>query len=157
MGREREEVHIRQVSIALGKDLIPCESAPSGRVCVIELASDEEWFRTGTNTNHTLFSASVPDELSEFPLDFDYNTALLSQDDDVPLVQVTVQPMKSGVDENWKSLRACLKTLSLMDKSMRVVEKESGDLVLIAAGEIHLQKCLKVGLLLLSRMCCNPV
>jgi len=65
--------------------------------------------------------------MSEFLLDFGHGANSLN--DDVPLVQVTVQPVKAGIDAHWRSLRECLKMMSLMDKSMKVTEKENGDLV----------------------------
>jgi hypothetical protein len=34
--------------------------------------------------------------------------------------------------------------LTVLDSAVRVLEQEDGDLALLTAGEVHLQKCLEV-------------
>lgn len=60
-----------------------------------------------------------------------------------PIMRVIVQPASSD-SADWNEMRACLKHLAILDSSVRIFEQENGDLALVTAGEVHLQKCLKV-------------
>uniref|UniRef100_A0A914GQR8 Tr-type G domain-containing protein n=1 Tax=Globodera rostochiensis TaxID=31243 RepID=A0A914GQR8_GLORO len=56
--------------------------------------------------------------------------------------RVTVRPTNAGMDE-LNELRSALKQLSVLDSAVRVLEQEDGDLAMLTAGEVHLQKCLE--------------
>ena len=57
-----------------------------------------------------------------------------------PLVRVSVSTAE--VDQ-MDELRRTLKLLTVLDPSLRVLELETGELAMVTAGEVHLQKCLK--------------
>ncbi|KIH63610.1 hypothetical protein ANCDUO_06089 [Ancylostoma duodenale] len=40
-------------------------------------------------------------------------------------------------------LKEDLKMLAVLDPSLRILELDNGELAMITAGEVHLQKCLK--------------
>ncbi|VDM53405.1 unnamed protein product [Angiostrongylus costaricensis] len=57
-----------------------------------------------------------------------------------PLVRVSVSTLNL---EDMERLRDGLKSLSILDSSLRVFELDNGELAMVTAGEVHLQKCLK--------------
>uniref|UniRef100_A0A1I7Y724 Elongation factor-like 1 n=1 Tax=Steinernema glaseri TaxID=37863 RepID=A0A1I7Y724_9BILA len=119
---QKVAVTVKAVFILMGRELIPCSSAKAGAVCAVEA---DTWI-PGT----TLCS----DENIEVGLDLNVETS-------EPLVRVSIQP--TGGPESWDELRAALKQLNVLDASVRVVEQENGELALVTAGEVHLQKCLQ--------------
>lgn len=64
-----------------------------------------------------------------------------------PLVRVSIQSL--GTTEEWNDLKEGLKQLAILDSAVRVVEQENGELALITAGEVHLQKCIRVSISML--------
>uniref|UniRef100_A0A8R1IM60 Elongation factor-like GTPase 1 domain-containing protein n=1 Tax=Caenorhabditis japonica TaxID=281687 RepID=A0A8R1IM60_CAEJA len=56
------------------------------------------------------------------------------------LVRVSISTQQL---EDMDELREKLKLLSLLDTSLNVMELENGELAMVAAGEVHLQKCIK--------------
>ncbi|TKR93285.1 hypothetical protein L596_007770 [Steinernema carpocapsae] len=114
-------VAVKNVFVLFGRELIPCSSAKAGTVCAVEA---DAWI-----PGSTLCS----DETIDLGLDLKVETT-------EPLVRVSIQP--TGGPEAWDELRNALKQLSVLDSSVRVVEQENGELALVTAGEVHLQKCL---------------
>ena len=106
----------------LGRELVPLSSAPAGSICAIELTN---WL-VGT----TLCSEKVTE-----PLNFSASSL-------EPLVRVSIQSL--GTLEEWNDLKEGLKQLAILDSAVRVIEQENGELALITAGEVHLQKCIQV-------------
>ncbi|KAK0424232.1 hypothetical protein QR680_008561 [Steinernema hermaphroditum] len=115
-------VKVKALFVLMGRELIPCSSAKAGTVCAVEA---DTWI-----PGSTLCS----DESIDIGLDLNVETS-------EPLVRVSIQPL--GGPESWDELRAALKQLSVLDSSVRVVEQENGELALVTAGEVHLQKCLQ--------------
>lgn len=134
--REESKIIISEIFMILGRDLIPVQEAPAGRICAIES-------ETGWISGHVLcLLSSETDELLNFN---DFKNLCFDSTSNVvePLVRVTVQPETSSLDEMFE-LRSALKQLSILDGAVRVFEQENGDLALVTAGEVHLQKCLQV-------------
>lgn len=113
---------VKGLYVLLGRELVPVEKAPAGAVFGLET---DDWL-TGT----TLCS-----QRCEKPLHFDTSSI-------EPLVRVTIHSL--GGPEEWDELRAALKQLAMLDSAVRLFEQENGDLALVTAGEVHLQKCLQV-------------
>uniref|UniRef100_A0AC34FL81 Tr-type G domain-containing protein n=1 Tax=Panagrolaimus sp. ES5 TaxID=591445 RepID=A0AC34FL81_9BILA len=118
---DSEPIEVDNVYALLGRELVPLTVAPAGSICAIGLSS---WL-TGT----TLCSERIAEPLN-------FSAASLE-----PLVRVSIQSL--GATEDWDELREGLKQLAILDSAVRVVEQENGELALITAGEVHLQKCIK--------------
>uniref|UniRef100_A0A914YY91 Elongation factor-like 1 n=1 Tax=Panagrolaimus superbus TaxID=310955 RepID=A0A914YY91_9BILA len=118
---DSEPIEVDNIYALLGRELVPLTVAPAGSICAIELSS---WL-TGT----TLCSEKIAE-----PLNFSASSL-------EPLVRVSIQSL--GATEEWDDLREGLKQLAILDSAVRVVEQENGELALITAGEVHLQKCIK--------------
>ena len=118
---ETDPFLIEDLYALLGRELVPIDIAPAGVICAIGL---KDWL-PGT----TLCSIKLEKPLA-------YSTTALE-----PLVRVTIQA--SGGQDEWDELRNCLKQLAILDSAVRVIEQENGDLALITAGEVHLQKCIQ--------------
>ena len=64
----------------------------------------------------------------------------LEREQGEPLVRVSINTAElDQIDE----LKRTLKLLTVLDPSLRVLELETGELAMVTAGEVHLQKCLK--------------
>ncbi|EYC20246.1 hypothetical protein Y032_0022g529 [Ancylostoma ceylanicum] len=57
-----------------------------------------------------------------------------------PLVRVSVNT--ANLDQ-MERLKEDLKMLAVLDPSLRILELDNGELAMVTAGEVHLQKCLK--------------
>ncbi|KAI1730797.1 elongation factor tu GTP binding domain-containing protein [Ditylenchus destructor] len=125
----KESVTVKNVYIILGRELVVVPKAPAGRICAIE-SEGGGWFE-----GHILIS-TMDKDFQNWPLHFDFSR------DMEPLVRVIIQPNTTGVEE-WAELKECLRQLVVLDRAVKVVEQDNGDLALVTAGEIHLQKCLK--------------
>ncbi|KAI3420267.1 hypothetical protein GPALN_003583 [Globodera pallida] len=121
-------IQIGALFLLMGRELLPVECVPAGRICGIE-ASDGRWIG-----GQTLCSRVLP--VTEVPR-MDWHQKFAE-----PLVRVTVRPTNAGMDE-LNELRSALKQLSVLDSAVRVLEQEDGDLAMLTAGEVHLQKCLE--------------
>ncbi|PIO70359.1 hypothetical protein TELCIR_07796 [Teladorsagia circumcincta] len=127
-----------------GRDLIPLEKATAGVICAVDAQGLIQWaivsylheYRqcilllslTKLYQNSTLCSEAVSEGLD----------VGLKQGE--PLVRVSVNTANL---EDMDRLKEDLKVLSVLDPSLRVLELDNGELAMITAGEVHLQKCLK--------------
>jgi len=59
-----------------------------------------------------------------------------------PLVRVIIRPSNPGPSE-FDDLRSALRQLAVLDSAVRILEPKENELVLLTAGEVHLQKCLE--------------
>ncbi|KHN87157.1 Elongation factor 2 [Toxocara canis] len=118
---ERRKVLISGVYMLMGRERVPIRSALAGAVCAIEL---NEGFQSCTLCSEALsMGLARPTQACE------------------PLVRVSVRSL--GDSDDWQQLRHALKQLSVLDPTLRVIEQENGELAMLTAGEVHLQKCLK--------------
>ncbi|XGW21996.1 hypothetical protein V3C99_004729 [Haemonchus contortus] len=119
-GSEPLKVTVDGVWALRGRDLIPLEKATAGVICAIDAK--------GLIQNSTLCSEAVSEGLD----------VGLKQGE--PLVRVSVNTANL---EDMDNLKESLKMLSVLDPSLRVLELDNGELAMVTAGEVHLQKCLK--------------
>uniref|UniRef100_A0A1I7X1X3 Tr-type G domain-containing protein n=1 Tax=Heterorhabditis bacteriophora TaxID=37862 RepID=A0A1I7X1X3_HETBA len=103
-----------------GRDTIPINVATAGVICAIDA--------DGLIQNATLCSECISEGLD------------IGQEIGEPLVRVSVNTTNL---EDMEKLKQALKLLSFLDSSLRVLELETGELAMVTAGEVHLQKCLK--------------
>ncbi|KAK6012050.1 hypothetical protein OSTOST_22808, partial [Ostertagia ostertagi] len=115
-GSEAPKATVESVWALRGRDVIPLEKATAGVICAIDAQ------------NSTLCSEAVSEGLD----------VGLKQGE--PLVRVSVNT--ANLDD-MDRLKEDLKVLSVLDPSLRVLELDNGELAMITAGEVHLQKCLK--------------
>ncbi|CAO4361012.1 unnamed protein product [Caenorhabditis nigoni] len=111
---------IDRISILRGRDTIPTDTVTSGMVCAI----DAEILLQNT----TLCSES------------DYPCLKIGSQTGEALVRVSVSTQQL---DDMDELREKLKLLALLDTSLKVMELENGELAMVTAGEVHLQKCIK--------------
>ncbi|KAE9416429.1 hypothetical protein Angca_009136, partial [Angiostrongylus cantonensis] len=114
------KVTVDSVCALHGRDLIPLKVATAGVICAIKAQ--------GLIQNATLCSEAVNEGLD---VGMKYGE---------PLVRVSVSTVNL---EDMERLRDGLKSLSILDSSLRVLELDNGELAMVTAGEVHLQKCLK--------------
>lgn len=122
--KEPQTVVVESVNLMLGREIIDVEYAKAGTVVSIRTS---DWVQSSTLSS---------EELSTKGLNFDV-TGL------EPLVRVTVRTPGSGAAE-MQELRQALRHLAILDSTVRVFEQEDGELALVTAGEVHLQKCIFV-------------
>ncbi|KAL3111744.1 hypothetical protein niasHT_011031 [Heterodera trifolii] len=121
-------VKIGTLFLLMGRELLSVECVPAGRICGVEV-SDGRWIGGQTLCSRALAVTEVPrmgwhQKFAE------------------PLVRVTVRPTNAGMSE-MEELRSALRQLSVLDSAVRIIEQEDGDLAMLTAGEVHLQKCLE--------------
>uniref|UniRef100_A0A0K0DW40 Tr-type G domain-containing protein n=1 Tax=Strongyloides stercoralis TaxID=6248 RepID=A0A0K0DW40_STRER len=116
-------VSIKHLYIIMGKELIPVSSVNTGQICGIAIDSN---FKSMTLCSDFIKNGEIS-----------YNVSLVE-----PLVHVSIMPTVSGNDE-FEELKEALKLLTVFDSSVRVFEADNGELNLVTAGEVHLQKCLE--------------
>ncbi|KAK6725551.1 hypothetical protein RB195_004083 [Necator americanus] len=119
-GTEIPKIIVESVWALRGRDLLPLKSATSGVICAIEAH--------GLVQNATLCSEQVSEGLD------------VGVKRGEPLVRVSVNT--ANLDD-MDRLKEDLKVLAVLDSSLRVLELDNGELTMITAGEVHLQKCLK--------------
>lgn len=117
---EVSSTKITRISILRGRDSIPTESVTSGMVCAI----DAEVLLQNTTL------CSQP----EFP------SLKIGSESGEALVRVSISTQQL---DDMDNLREKLKLLALLDTSLKVMELENGELAMVTAGEVHLQKCIK--------------
>ncbi|CAI5438934.1 unnamed protein product [Caenorhabditis angaria] len=111
---------INNVFVLRGRDVISVDEATSGMICAI----DAEWLLQNTTL------CSEP----KFP------SLKIGSKTGEALVRVSISTQQL---DDMDELREKLKLLALLDTSLKVMELETGELAMITAGEVHLQKCIK--------------
>lgn len=119
-GSSAPVVTVDSVWALRGRDLVTLEVATAGVICAIDAQ--------GLVQNATLCSEPVSEGLD------------VGVKQGEPLVRVSVN---TAILEDMDRLKEDLKLLSVLDPSLRVMELDNGELAMITAGEVHLQKCLK--------------
>jgi len=105
----------------MGRSVVAVDTVPAGNI--VGIAGLEE---------HVIKSATISSTLACPP--FCAMSAVAA-----PIVRVAIEPVHA-VD--LPALVAGMKLLNLADPSVEVSVQETGEHVLAAAGEVHLQKCL---------------
>jgi len=113
---------VTSLHLMMGRDLLDLDSAPAGCVCGI-----------GGLQEHVLKYATLCSTRICRPLNFMAFQAL-------PIVRVAVEPMNPM---QQPELVRGLQLLNQADPSVETRIQESGELVVVASGEMHLERCLK--------------
>ena len=122
-----DSVHVSTVTISslhlmMGRDLLKVSSVPAGCVCGI-----------GGLDRHVLKYATLCSSKVCMPLSFMSFQAL-------PIVRVAVEP-ENPVEHD--RLVKGLQLLNQADPSVETRVQETGELVIVASGEMHLERCIK--------------
>lgn len=115
------KVPIKELFVLYGRDFIPAKSVKAGNICGIGNLQDFS-FRKGTLTSDFQHVPFVEREILE------------------PIVRTTIEPAHVS---DYAVLRASLRLLMQTDSCVQVKMQETGDLVLVTAGDVHLAKCLE--------------
>lgn len=115
------EFTVGDMYVLMGRGVVPVEEVPAGNVVGI-----------GGLENSIIKSATVSSTLS-CPA-FGAMDVIAA-----PIVRVAVEPLRAA---NLRALVDGMKLLNQADPSVEVYLQETGEHVLVAAGEVHLQKCL---------------
>lgn len=114
-------VVIKELFVLYGRDFVCAEAVKAGNICGIGGLQDFG-FRKGTlstNLEHVPFAER---EILE------------------PIVRTTIEPAQVS---DYPTLRAALRLVMQIDSCIQVKMQETGDLVLVTAGDVHLAKCIE--------------
>ena len=117
-----EEIQIGQIYLLMGRDLIAVDEANAGSIVGIG----------GINSNIILNSGTLSSTL-------DVPSFSPIYQDNVPILRVAVEPVDLN---NMNALRKGVKLLNIADPCVEIVDSATGELVVAACGEVHLEKCL---------------
>ena len=108
----------------MGRDLIQTDSAPAGSLIGIGGIKDATTMivNTGTLSNSLACPSFAPVYM-----------------DNVPILRVAVEPVELS---QMEMLRDGLRLLNIADPVVEILDSATGELVVGACGEMHLQKCL---------------
>ncbi|KAL3272768.1 hypothetical protein HHI36_014229 [Cryptolaemus montrouzieri] len=115
------KVTIKELYMLLGKELVLVENVPAGNVCGIR-GLESAIIRTATLSSTVRCVPFVEQ---------------LQQD---PVVRNVIEPVNPT---DLPVLRQGLKHLMQSDSCVQVVTQETGELVLLTSGDVHLEKCLE--------------
>uniref|UniRef100_A0A0N5AZU9 Elongation factor-like 1 n=1 Tax=Syphacia muris TaxID=451379 RepID=A0A0N5AZU9_9BILA len=118
---ELHQIKIGNIYMLVGREKLEVPHAKAGAICALELSE--------TINSCTLCSEPLSKGFAQLGGGAE------------PLVRVSVQSL--GDADDWHQLRAALKQISVLDSSVRIIEQENGEIALLTAGEVHLQKCMK--------------
>lgn len=119
--KDVEEVTITELYMLLGRELILVDSVPAGNICGIG-GLEQAVIRTATLTNNLNCLPIVEKLCIE------------------PIVRNSVEPVNP---KHLPTLRKGLKLLMQSDSCVQVSMQETGEYVLLTAGDVHLAKCLE--------------
>jgi len=117
-----DDVIIGDLYMLMGRDLVSIDSAPAGTIVGIGGLKSEMIINSGT-------LSSTLDVPSFSPI----------YQDSVPILRVAVEPKDLN---DMGALRKGLKLLNIADPCVEIINSVTGELVIAACGEVHLQKCL---------------
>merc|ERR1712131_79547 len=117
-----DDVTIGDLYMLMGRDLVAIDSAPAGTIVGIGGLKSEMIVNSGT-------LSSTLDVPSFSPI----------YQDSVPILRVAVEPRDLN---DMAALRKGLKLLNIADPCVEIINSVTGELVVAACGEVHLQKCL---------------
>ncbi|XP_065202388.1 elongation factor-like GTPase 1 [Planococcus citri] len=116
------QVEISQLYLLMGRELEPLDEVPAGNV-----------FGIGGLEEHVLKSATLASDVA-CPAFSDLHVMA------TPILRVAVEPENPA---QLSQLTQGLKLLNQADASVQVLVQETGEHVLITAGEVHLQRCIE--------------
>lgn len=110
-----------QLYMLMATDTHLVDSIPAGNVCGI-----------GGLHHHVLKNATVSTDIIPSFTSMKYQTQ--------PIVRVAIEPVHGN---EMKKLNQGLKLLNLADSNVSIGIQETGESVIIAAGELHLERCIR--------------
>ncbi|KAK9885400.1 hypothetical protein WA026_010895 [Henosepilachna vigintioctopunctata] len=116
-----KKVKITEVYMLQGRELILVQNIPAGNICAIR-GLESAVIRTATLSSSP---AAVP-FIEQQPLE--------------PVVRNVIEPV---IPTELPILRQGLKQLMQSDSCVQVITQETGELVLLTSGDVHLEKCLE--------------
>jgi len=119
--RSVSTITIKKLYILVGKDLIETDCVPAGNICGID----------GVHTG-VIRTATLSTQLNVVPL--------VEQQVLLPVVRYAIEPVDP---KHLPILRHGLKLLSQTDSGVQVMLQETGELILLTAGDVHLEKCME--------------
>lgn len=119
--RSVNTITIRKLYILVGKDMIETDCVPAGNICGVD------GVHIGVSRTATLSS-----QLNVVPL--------VEQQVLPPVVRYAIEPVDP---KHLSILRHGLKLLSQTDSGVQVMIQETGELILLTAGDVHLEKCIE--------------
>ncbi|KAI8841960.1 P-loop containing nucleoside triphosphate hydrolase protein [Chytriomyces cf. hyalinus JEL632] len=117
----RTEVTISKLYMMMGRELHPLDEVPAGNVFGIG-GLEGKVLKSGTLTSSTTVRSFG------------------GINGDAPILRVAVEPMNPG---ELEKLRIGLQLLNQADPCVEVIEQKTGELVIVTAGALHLERCLK--------------
>lgn len=118
---DREKVVIKELYMLLGRELVLVDSVPTGNICGIG-GLENSVIRTATLSNNLECLSFGDKSFVE------------------PIVRNSIEPIDPKM---MPVLRKGLKMLMQSDSCVQVSMQESGEHVLITAGDVHLAKCIE--------------
>lgn len=114
------KILVRELYVLYGRDFVYAEAVKAGNICGIGGLHDFG-FRKGTLTTNLEHVPFVEREILE------------------PIVRTTIEPTQVS---DYPMLRAALRLVMQTDSCVQVKMQETGDLVMITAGDVHQAKCM---------------
>lgn len=123
--KNSQEVKVKSLYMMMGRDLVPVSEVPAGNVFAIG-GLDGVVLRNATlispdNDDCFINLASVVNQIA-------------------PIVRVALEP---GSASDMGKLINGMKLLNQADSCVEVLQQETGEHVILTAGELHLERCLK--------------
>lgn len=115
------KIVVKELYVLYGRDFVYAEAVKAGNICGIG-GLQEFGFRKGTLTTNLEYVPFVEKEVLE------------------PIVRTTIEPVQVS---DYPILRSALRLVMQTDSCIQVKMQETGDLVLITAGDVHLAKCME--------------
>ncbi|XP_066158658.1 elongation factor-like GTPase 1 [Euwallacea fornicatus] len=115
------KVQIKKLYILIGRNMVETDYIPAGNMCGVD----------GLETT-VIRTATLSTEL--------YVVPLVEHPTPPPVVRYAIQPVDP---KQLQVLRHALKLLMQSDSCVQVMMQETGELVLLTAGDVHLAKCLE--------------
>ncbi|XP_066247048.1 elongation factor-like GTPase 1 [Euwallacea similis] len=117
----RTKVQIKKLYLLIGRNMVETDYIPAGNLCGVD----------GLETT-VIRTATLSTEL--------YAVPLVEHPIPPPVVRYAIQPIDP---KQLQVLRHALKLLMQSDSCVQVMMQETGELVLLTAGDVHLAKCLE--------------
>lgn len=115
------KIIVKDLYVLYGRDFVYTEAVKAGNICGIGGLQDVG-LRKGTLTTNLKHVPFVEREVLE------------------PIVRTTIEPLQVS---DYPILRSALRLVMQTDSCIQVKMQETGDLVMVTAGDVHLAKCVE--------------
>jgi len=118
----RTEIEIKELYLLMGRDIIPVDEVPAGNI-----------FGIG-GLSHVVYKTAT---ISSTPFAPVFSVMHFSA---APIIRIAIEPRDAS---HLPNLIFGLQLLNLNDPSVVVSTQESGEQIILTAGEVHAERCLK--------------